>query len=192
MPWEDGSVIEDLMREAEVKMDKSVEVLRQELDNIRTGRAAPSLIERVQVEYYGALTPLQQLAGINAPEARLLVVQPYDRNAIGAIEKALQKSELGLNPSNDGVVIRIPFPQLTEERRRDFAKIVKHKAEEARVSIRNIRRDELHGLEKLEKEGELSQDDVKRAQEQLQKVTDRHVARVDEISERKEIEILEV
>ena len=185
-------MIDDLLAEAETKMSKSLEVLQHELATVRTGRATPALVERVQVDYYGAPTPLQQLAQLHAPEPRLLVIQPYDRNAIGAIEKALQKSELGLNPANDGQVIRIPFPPLTEERRHELAKIVKHKAEEARVAIRNIRRDELHGLDKLEKDSEVSQDDAKRGHEQLQKITDRHVQQVDEMAERKEAEILEL
>ena len=140
-------MIDDLLSEADQKMAKSLEVLHHELGNIRTGRATPSLIERVQVDYYGAATPLQQLAQIHAPEPRLLVIQPYDRSSIAAIEKELQKSELGLNPSNDGQVIRIPFPPLTEDRRKELVKLVKHKAEEARVAIRNIRRDEQHGIQ---------------------------------------------
>jgi ribosome recycling factor len=185
-------MIDDLVREAEVKMNKSLEVLQHELATIRTGRATPSLLDRVQVDYYGAPTPLQQLAQIHAPEPRLLVVQPYDRNAIAAIEKALQKSELGLTPANDGQVIRIPFPQLTEERRHELAKVVKHRAEETRVAIRNIRREELHGLEKLEKDSEVSKDEAKRGQEQLQKVTDSHISQADQMAERKEAEILEV
>ena len=185
-------MIDDLLKDAETKMNKSLEVLQHELATVRTGRATPSLVDRVQVDYYGAPTPLQQLAQIHAPEPRLLVIQPYDRNAIGAIEKTLQKSELGLNPANDGTVIRIPFPPLTEERRHELAKVVKHKAEEARVAIRNIRRDELHGVDKLEKDGEISQDDSKRAHEHLQKITDRHIQQADALAERNDAEILEV
>jgi ribosome recycling factor len=185
-------MIDDLLREAEVKMNKSLEVLQHELATIRTGRATPTLVDRVQVDYYGVPTPLLQLAQVHAPEPRLLVIQPYDRNSISAIEKALQKSELGLNPANDGTVIRIPFPQLTEDRRKELGKVVKHRTEEARVAIRNIRRDELHGLEKLEKDNEISKDEAKRAHDQLQKVTDQHIVRADEMGERKEAEILEV
>jgi ribosome recycling factor len=185
-------MIEDLLKEAEVKMHKSLEVLQHELSTIRTGRATPALIDRVQIDYYGTMTPLMQLAQIHAPEPRLLVIQPYDRSAIGAIEKALQKSELSLNPANDGQVIRIPFPPLTEDRRKDLVKVVKHRAEEAKVSIRNIRRDEQHGIQELEKSNDISQDEAKRAMDQLQKVTDRNIASVDEMSERKESEVLEV
>jgi ribosome recycling factor len=185
-------VIDDLLKDAEVKMHKSLEVLSHELSTIRTGRATPGLIDRVQVDYYGTPTPLQQLAQIHAPEPRLLLIQPYDRSAIAAIEKSLQKSELGLNPANDGQVIRIPFPPLTEDRRKDLVKVVRHRAEEARIAIRNIRRDELHGLQELEKEGDLSKDDTKRAQDQLQKITDRNVQRVDDAAAVKEAEILEV
>jgi ribosome recycling factor len=185
-------MIEDITKEADFKMQKSIDVLHHELATIRTGRATPALVERVQVDYYGAPTPLLQLAQIHAPEPRLLLVQPYDRNSIAAIEKALQKSELGLNPANDGQVVRIPFPPLTEERRKELVKLVKHRAEEARVAVRNIRRDEQHGIQELEKRGEVSQDEAKRALEQLQKITDRFVAEVDEVAERKELEILEV
>jgi ribosome recycling factor len=185
-------VIDDLMKDAEVKMHKSLEVLQHELSTIRTGRATPSLIDRVQIDYYGAPTPLMQLAQIHAPEPRMLVIQPYDRGSIGAIEKALQKSELGLNPANDGQVIRIPFPPLTEDRRRDLVKLVKHRAEEAKVAIRNIRRDEQHGIQELEKSGDVSQDDAKRGMERLQKVTDKNIATVEELAELKEVEVMEV
>jgi ribosome recycling factor len=185
-------MLDDLLREAEVKMNKSLEVLQHEMSTIRTGRATPTLVDRVQVDYYGVPTPLLQLAQVHAPEPRLLLIQPYDRNSISAIEKALQKSELGLTPGNDGTVIRIPFPPLTEDRRKELVKVVKHRTEEARVAIRNIRRDELHGVEKLEKDGEVSQDEAKRAHEQLQKITDQHIERADQMGERKEAEILEV
>jgi ribosome recycling factor len=185
-------MIDDLIHEAEKKMAKSIEVLHAELSTVRTGRATPSLLDRVQVDYYGAATPLQQLAQIHAPEARMLVIQPYDRGAIGSIEKALQRSELNLNPANDGQVIRIPFPPLTEERRKELVKVVRHKAEEARVSIRNVRREEQHGIQQLEKDGDISQDDSKRAMDQLQKVTDRHIEQVDQVATRKEQEVMEV
>ena|SRR5438132_7882714 len=185
-------MIDDWLKDAETRMAKSIEALHKELTGIRTGRATPALVERIQVDYYGAPTPLQSLASITAPEARLLVVQPYDRNAIGSIEKALQRSELGLNPGNDGQLIRIPIPPLTEERRRDYVKLVKKHAEEARVAIRNIRRDEVERIRKMEKDGEAGIDDVDRGLAHLQKITDRFVGQVDEVAHRKEAEILEV
>jgi ribosome recycling factor len=185
-------MIDDLLKEAEVKMQKSIDAMHRELATIRTGRASPSLVDRVQVDYYGAQTPLVQLAQVHAPEPRLLVIQPYDRSSIANIERALQRSELGLNPANDGQVIRIPFPPLTEERRKELVKVVKHRVEDARVAIRNIRRDEQHGIHEFEKEGLISQDDAKRGQDQLQKVTDRFIHLADEDGQKKEIEILEV
>ena len=185
-------MIDDWLKDAEVRMDKSLEALHKELQSIRTGRATPALIDRLQVDYYGSPTPLQSLASITAPEARLLVIQPYDRGAITAIEKAIQKSELGLNPGNDGQLIRIPVPALTEERRKDFVKLVKRHAEEARVSIRNIRRDEIEHVRRMEKEGEAGIDEIDRGLAQIQKITDRYIARVEEIAHRKEVDILEV
>jgi len=185
-------MIDDWLTDAEQRMDKSIEALHKELAGIRTGRATPALVDRLQVDYYGAPTPLQSLANITAPEARLLVIQPYDRGAMGAIEKAIQKSELGLNPSNDGTLIRIPIPQLTEERRKEFVKLVKQRAEAARVAIRNIRRDEVDHIRKIEKDGEVGTDEVDRGLQQIQKITDRFVARVDEVAHKKEQEILEV
>lgn len=185
-------MIEDLLADAEKRMEKSIEALHKELGTIRAGRATPALVERVQVDYYGAPTPLQQLAGISAPDGRMLVVQPYDRGSIGAIEKALRSGELGLNPGNDGQVIRIPIPPLNEERRKDLVKLVKRHAEEARIAIRNIRRDDVEHIRRIEKDGEAGVDTVDRGLGTLQKVTDRFVARVDELSHRKEAEILEV
>jgi ribosome recycling factor len=185
-------MIDDWLTDAEQRMDKSVEALHKELAGIRTGRATPALVDRLQVDYYGAPTPLQSLAGITAPEARLLVIQPYDRGAMSAIEKAIQKSELGLNPSNDGTLIRIPIPPLTEERRKEFVKVVKQKAEAARVAIRNIRRDEVEHIRKIEKDGEVGSDELDRGLQQIQKITDRFVAKVDEVAHKKEQEILEV
>jgi len=185
-------MIDDWLTDAEQRMDKSIEALHKELAGIRTGRATPALVDRLQVDYYGAPTPLQSLANITAPEARLLVIQPYDRGAMGAIEKAIQKSELGLNPSNDGTLIRIPIPQLTEERRKEFVKLVKQRAEAARVAIRNIRRDEVEHIRKIEKDGEVGTDEVDRGLQQIQKITDRFVAKVDEVAHKKEQEILEV
>jgi len=185
-------MIDDWLNDAEQRMDKSVDALHKELASIRTGRATPALVDRLHIDYYGAPTPLQSLANVTAPEARLLVIQPYDRSAIGAIEKAIQKSELGLNPANDGTLIRIPIPPLTEERRKEFVKVVKQKAEAARVSIRNIRRDEVDHIRKIEKDGEVGSDDVDRGLTQLQKITDRFVAKVDDVAQKKEQEILEV
>ena len=185
-------MIDDWLKDAEERMDKSIEALHKELAGIRTGRATPALVDRLHVDYYGSPTPLQSLANISAPEARLLVIQPYDRNAMSAIEKAIQKSELGLNPANDGTLIRIPIPPLTEERRKEFVKVVKQKAEQARVAIRNIRRDEVEHIRKIEKDGEVGADDLDRGLQQIQKITDRFVARVDDVAHTKEQEILEV
>src|SRR5437764_684034 len=160
-------MIDDVMKDADGRMKKAVEVLSRELATIRTGRASPALIDRMTIEYYGTPMPLNQLASISAPEPRLLVVQPWDKGSLPVIEKALQKSEMGFNPSNDGQVIRIPIPALTEERRRDMVKMVKHKVEDGRVSIRNIRRDALHHLKEMETEKMISEDDHKRAAEKL-------------------------
>ena len=185
-------VIDDLLKDAERRMEKSIEALHKELQTIRAGRATPALVERVHVDYYGTPTPLLSLASITAPEARLLVIQPYDRSTIQSIEKALRTGEMGLNPGNDGQVIRIPIPPLTEERRKEFVKMVRKHAEEARVAIRNIRRDEIDRVRKIEKDGEAGVDDIDRATAQMQKITDRFVGRVDELIQRKEAEILEV
>ena len=184
--------IAERLRDAQVRMEKSIEALHKELGGIRTGRATPSLVERIQVDYYGSPTPLQSIAGITAPEARLLLIQPYDRGAMASIEKALQKSDLGLNPSNDGQVIRIAIPPLTEERRREFAKLVKHRAEEARVAVRNIRRDEVEHLRRLEKDGHVSKDEIERTIGEVQHITDSFIARIEDQAQRKETEILEV
>jgi ribosome recycling factor len=184
--------IKERLVDAEVRMEKSLESLHKELGGIRTGRATPSLVDRVQVDYYGTPTMLQAIAGITAPEARLLVIQPYDRSSIAAIEKALQKSDLGLNPSNDGQVIRIAIPALTEDRRREFAKLVKQKAEEARIAVRNIRRDEVDHLRRLEKEGHVSKDEIERNIAEVQHITDAFIGKVDDLTQKKEAEILEV
>ncbi|GAC1575961.1 MAG: ribosome recycling factor [Candidatus Dormibacteria bacterium] len=192
MPADDAEAqIAERLQDAESRMERSIESLHTELGAVRTGRATPALVERVAVEYYGTLTPLQQLASISAPEARLLVIQPYDRSAIQAIEKAIQRGEMGLNPNNDGQLIRIQIPQLTEDRRREFVKLCKAKAEDARVAIRNIRRDEVEHLRKLEKDG-VSRDQVENSLTEVQRVTDRFVAQVDAIAHKKEAEILEV
>ena len=185
-------MIDGILHEAESKMAKSVDHLEQELATIRTGRANPALIDRVTVPYYGTPTPLNQLAQISAPEARLLVVQVYDRGQIGAAEKAIRDSGMGLNPASDGQVIRVPIPPLTEERRREYVRMVKQRAEEARVAVRNIRRDELHQVQQGEKAGEIPEDQAKRAGERLQRITDANVARIESIASRKESEVMEV
>jgi len=185
-------MIDKSLKETEARMKKAVQALQDELVTIRTGRASPSLIERLHVEYYSVSTPLNQIATISAPEARLLVVQPWDHSVLGAIEKAILKSDLGLNPTNDGRVIRVMIPYLSEERRKELIKIVHKKAEEGRVAVRNCRRDGLEDLQKLQKDKLISEDDFKRGKEELQKLTDRFIERVDEVAGNKEEEILEV
>ncbi len=181
-----------ILADAKVHMEKAVEALHAELMTIRTGRASPSLIERLHVEYYGVSTPLNQVATITVPEARLLVVQAWDKTAMPAIEKAILKSDLGLNPTNDGKVIRVVIPYLSEERRKELIKLVHKKVEEGHVTVRNCRRDALETLEKLEKAKEISEDDLKRAKEKLQKITDGFIEKVDDTGQAKEEEILEV
>jgi ribosome recycling factor len=183
---------DDLLRDAEQHMEKSLEVLRRELSSIRTGRANPAIIEHVQVEYYGAPTPLLQLAAITAPDPRQLLVQPYDRTVTGSIEKAIRQSDLGFNPTNEGNLIRITIPPLTEERRRDLVKAVHKRVEEAKVAIRNVRRDTVDHLRRKRKDKEIREDEEKRAQERVQKVTDRAIQEADRIGRTKEAEILEV
>jgi len=183
---------ENILQDADDRMHKAVEALRDHLGGIRTGRASTGLIERVIVDYYGTETPLQQLAGISAPEARLLVVQPWDKGSIKAIEKSLRASDLGLNPMSDGQVLRIAIPALTEERRRDLVKIAKRNIEEAHVAVRNIRRDAMHMLKELDDSGDISEDQRRRSEEQVQKLTDRSIADADKVGREKEAEILEV
>jgi ribosome recycling factor len=185
-------MIEDTLREAEVKMSRAIEVAKEEFSGIRTGRANPALVNRLVVDYYGAPTPLQQLASIAAPEVRLLVVSPYDRNATASIEKAIRNSDLGINPANDGQVIRLAFPPLTEERRKEYVRLAKHRAEEARTSVRNVRRHAKEALDRLEKDGEISQDEQRRAEQRVQQLTDRFVGEVDSLLQHKERELLEV
>jgi ribosome recycling factor len=183
---------EAVFAQVQKDMEHSVGALRKELAKLRTGRASTALLEHIMVEYYGATTPLNQLATLSAPEPRLLVVQPYDRSAMSDIERAILKSDLGLTPNNDGKVIRIPFPQLTEERRRDLVKHVKKIAEEFRVSLRNHRRDAIEHLKEAEKKKEITADDAKHGQERVQKITDEFIARVDKIVKAKEEEVMEV
>jgi ribosome recycling factor len=185
-------MIEDLLKDARERMDKSVESIRGEMASVRTGRASPALLDRVNVDYYGAQTPLKQLATISAPEPRLLSVQPYDRNSIKAIEKAILESDVGLVPNNDGQLIRLAVPELTEERRKQMVKVVHGIAEEGRVAVRNIRRDCMHDLRELKSEGEVGSDDEHRAEQELQKLTDEKVAELDALMKNKEAEILEV
>jgi ribosome recycling factor len=185
-------MINDVLREAEGKMKKSVESLRQHLATIRTGRASPALVEHLPVDAYGTTMPLNQLAGIAVPEARLIVIQPYDASTMRAIEKAIQNSELGINPSNDGRVIRLVIPQLTEERRRDLTRLVRSRVEEGKVALRNIRRESLDDLRQLEHEKLISEDDQRRAQEKLQELTDRYTRDLDQIGAAKEAEVMEV
>jgi ribosome recycling factor len=185
-------MIDDTLREAEGKMSRAIEVAKEEFSGIRTGRANPALIARLTVDYYGAPTPLQQLASIGAPEARLLVVSPYDRNASASIEKAIRNSDLGINPANDGQVIRLAFPPLTEERRKEYVKLARQRAEEARTSVRNVRRHANDELNRLEKDGEISQDEQRRAAQRVQQLTDKFVGEVDTLLQHKEQELLEV
>jgi ribosome recycling factor len=180
------------MKDASEKMAKALGHLKEDLGGIRTGRATPGILNRVTVEYYGAPVPLQQLASMSVPEPRTLMVQPFDKTAIGAIEKAILTSDLGVNPSNDGNVIRLSFPPLTEERRRDLVKQVHSRAEDGRVAVRNVRRHHKDEVEKLEKQHEISEDDLKRAEKELQKLTDQFVAEIDEIQRHKEQELMEV
>jgi ribosome recycling factor len=185
-------IVKDLLDDAAVRMDKSVEATKHEFGSVRTGRASPSLLDRVQVDYYGAITPLRQLANIAASEARLLTITPYDKSSIKAIEKAILESDVGLTPSNDGSLVRLVIPELTEERRKDLAKVVRRIAEEGRVGVRNVRHDVQRDLRELKSEGELGADDEHRAEAELQKLTDQHTAAIDAALAAKEKEILEV
>lgn len=185
-------MIDDTLLESLDKMQKAVEHVQHQFVTVRTGRASPALIEKLNVEYYGAPVPLQQLASFQVPEARLLVVKPHDRTAIGAIEKALSAANLGVNPSNDGQVIRLAFPALTEDRRKEYVKVVKNIAEEGRVGIRNARRDARKLLETAEKDGDISKDELERAEKDLEKMTQEHVDTVDKATARKEQEVMEV
>jgi len=192
MPAGDAAIIKETIADAEERMGKAIEALRRELSTIRTGRANPALVEHIRVDYFGTPTPLKQLASVMVPEARLLTIQPWDKGSLGAIEKAIQKSDLGLNPSSDGSVIRLVIPQLTEDRRKELVRVVHKKLEEGRVAIRNIRRDAHELLRDFRREKEISEDQEFNAQEDLQKVTDRFIADADKLGEEKEKELLEV
>ncbi|MFZ5871387.1 MAG: ribosome recycling factor [Actinomycetota bacterium] len=185
-------MIDETLLEAEEKMDKAIEVAKEDFAAIRTGRANPAMFAKITVEYYGSPTPLQQLASFQTPEARTVLITPYDRSSMGAIEKALRDSDLGVNPANDGNVIRVILPQLTEERRRDYIRLARHKAEEARVSIRNIRRRAKEELDRIARDGEAGEDEVTRAEKELEQVTRKHVDSVDDLLKHKESELLEV
>ena len=187
-----GPVTEDTILEAMEKMEKAVEHVQSQFTSVRTGRATPALVEKLLVEYYGSPVPLQQLAGFQVPEARQLIVKPHDRGALGAIERAIRDSDLGVNPNNDGVIIRLNFPPLTEERRKEYVKIVKHMAEDGRVAVRNIRRDARKHLDAAEKAGDISADELERAEKEMEKIPHDHVEHIDRALGRKEQELLEV
>lgn len=188
----EDEVIDDILLEAEEKMEKAIGVAREDFATLRTGRANPGMFSKITVEYYGAPTPLNQLASFHAADARMMLITPFDRSSTNAIEKAIRDSDLGVNPTTDGHVIRVVFPQLTEERRREYIKVAKAKAEDARVSIRNIRRSAKDALEKLKKDGDAGEDEVKRGLSHLEEITHKQVEHVDEILKHKEEELLEV
>jgi ribosome recycling factor len=186
------AAIEDFLADAKRRMDKSIETTHHEFNSIRTGRASPALLDRVTIDYYGTPTPLKSLASISAPEPRLLVVQPFDPGAIKNIERAVQESDLGLTPSNDGKIVRLPIPALTEERRKDLVKVVRRVAEEGKVAIRNVRRDVMQHLKELVVNGDVGDDEERRAEQQVQKITDDHTKSIDDLLKVKETEIMEV
>jgi ribosome recycling factor len=186
------AAIEDFLADAKRRMDKSIEATHHEFNSIRTGRASPALLDRITIDYYGTQTPLKSLASISAPEPRLLVVQPFDPGAIKGIERAVQESDLGLTPSNDGKVVRLPIPALTEERRKDLVKVVRRVAEEGKVAIRNVRRDVMQHLKELVVNGDVGDDEERRAEQQVQKITDEHTKSIDDLLKVKETEIMEV
>ncbi len=185
-------MLKEIYSEAEERMGKSIDVLKKEFASIRAGRANPAILDKIRVDYYGVPTPINQMANISVPEPRLLLVQPWDKSVIGNIERAILKSDLGLNPNNDGSVIRISIPQLTEERRKDLVKMVKKKSEDFRVEMRNIRRDANDQIKMFEKEGEISEDDARKGTEKIQELTDKYVEKINQILENKEMEIMEV
>jgi ribosome recycling factor len=185
-------VIDETLLEAEEKMDKAVSVAKDDFGTIRTGRATPSMFAKILVDYYGAPTPVNQLASFHVADAHMLTLTPYDKGSLGAIEKSIRDSDLGVNPTNDGAIIRVVFPQLTEERRKEFIKVARHKAEDSRISIRNVRRHAKDALDRLVKDGEVGEDDAARAEKELEKVTHKYVAAIDELLRHKESELLEV
>jgi len=185
-------MVKEIIKESEDKMKKVIEITKKEFMSIRTGKASPSILEKITVDYYGTPTPVNQLANISAPEARLIVIQPWDKGSLAGIEKAIMKSDLGINPTNDGSVIRLAIPPLTQERRKELAKNIKKEGEEKKVAVRNIRRDANEHLKKIEKDGEISADENKKAQEEIQKLTDKYIKEVDQAVVTKEKEIMEV
>jgi ribosome recycling factor len=185
-------VIDELIQDAQRRMDKSIEATRSELNSVRTGRASAALLDRIHVDYYGQRTPLRQLATINVPEPRLLTIQPFDPSSLKSVERAIQESDLGLTPSNDGKTIRLPIPQLTEERRKELVRYVRQLAEEGRVAVRNVRRDTIHQLKDLAGGGDVGADEEHRAEDRVQKLTDEHTKAIDELLKHKEAEIMEV
>jgi ribosome recycling factor len=185
-------VIDETLLEAEEKMEKAVAVAKEEFSVIRTGRAHPAMFSKITAEYYGTQTPVNQLASFHIPEPRMVVIQPFDKSSLGAIEKAIRNSDLGVNPSNDGTIIRVVFPELSEERRREYIKVARHKAEDGRVSIRNIRRNSKDSLDKMVKSGDAGEDEVHRAGRELDDLTHTYVGQVDELLKHKEAELLEV
>lgn len=189
---DEESLVDAVLSDSRERMHKAVVHAQNEFSSVRTGRASPALVEKLRVDYYGTPVPLQQLAGFSVPEARMLVITPYDKTSMKAIEKAIQQSDLGINPNNDGQVIRLVFPPLTEERRKDMVRVVKHKAEEARIAIRAVRRAARHDLEALEKDGDITADDLERAEKDMERVTADHVAEIDRMLHTKEQELLEV
>jgi ribosome recycling factor len=186
------ATIDEFLRDATERMDKSVDATHEHFNSVRTGRASAALLDRIQIDYYGTPTPLKNLAAINVPEPRMLTIQPFDPNSIKQVEKAIQESDLGLTPSNDGKMIRLPIPQLTEERRKELVKLVRHMAEEGRVAVRNVRRDTMRHLEELVKNGDVGDDEERAAESRVQKLTDEHTAKIDDLLKRKEAEIMEV
>jgi ribosome recycling factor len=184
--------IDEFLKDATTRMSKSVDATHEHFNSVRTGRASTALLDRIQIDYYGTPTPLKNIATINVPEARLLTIQPFDPSAAKQIERAIQESDLGLTPSNDGKMIRLPIPQLTEERRKDLVKLVRHMAEEGRIAVRNVRRDVMKHLEELVKNGEVGDDEERAAETRVQKVTDEHVHKIDDLLKHKEAEIMEV
>ena len=187
-----SSVLDDFLDDANRRMDKSVEATAHEFTTVRTGRASAALLDRITIDYYGTKTPLKQLATIGVPEPRLLTVQPFDPSSLKTIERAIQESDLGLTPSNDGKIIRLPIPQLTEERRKELVKVVRHLAEEGRVAVRNVRRDVIHHLKELADNGDVGADEEHRAEERVQKLTDEHTKQIDDLLKHKEAEVMEV
>jgi ribosome recycling factor len=185
-------MIDDTLLEAEEKMDKAVTVAKEDFSNIRTGRITPSVFSKITAEYYGSQTPLNQLASFHVPEPRMIVIQPYDKGSLVMIERAIRNSDLGVNPSSDGILIRVIFPELTEERRREYIKTARSKAEDSKVSIRNIRRHAKDSLDKMVKNGEVGEDEARRAEQELQKLTDTYVTQIDDLLKHKEAELLEV